>query len=236
MLSHVSVNEVTHLFIVTSALDTNSITESYKHSVVIFKQMFYYLFTVLALQKRWSNLRTSFIRDMKKKHDLGSQDDVRKYRYFNHMYFLLGTGISPESYGFENIPKPSPGDWNDDEEDDVEQECEDEVEQVEYLEDEEFTPIKTEHLNQEESDEEFEPSPQPTPRKRHKKRESQVVYEEVMLDPLQYIRNQKTEVLDQDVNFCMSLAPMFKSMPQSKKLKVQIEILKIFDKVVDGAF
>lgn len=191
------------------------------------------MFTVLALQKRWSNLRTSFIRDMKKKHDLGNQDDVRKYRYFNHMYFLLGTGISPESYGFENIPKPSPGDWNDDDDEDGEPECEDEGEQVEYLEDEEFTPIKTEHSNQEDSDEEFEP---PTPRKRHKKRESQVVYEEVMLDPLQYIRNQKTEVLDQDVNFCMSLAPMFKSMPQSKKLKVQIEILKIFDKVVDGAF
>lgn len=174
---------------------------------------------------------------MKRKHDLGNPDDVRKYRYFNHMYFLLGTGISPESYGFENIPKPSPGDWNDDDDEDGgEPDDDNDAEQVEYLEDEDFPPIKAEQPNLMDSDEDFEPTPPPPPRKKSKRRESQVVYEEVMLDPLQYGRNQKPELLDQDVSFCMSLAPMFKSMPQSKKLKVQIEILKIFDRVIDGVF
>lgn len=42
------------------------------------------------------------------------------------------------------------------------------------------------------------------------------------------LRKKKTNILDQDTSFALSLVPLLKALPVQKKIDVQIMVLKIF--------
>ncbi|XP_049879592.1 uncharacterized protein LOC126376307 isoform X2 [Pectinophora gossypiella] len=154
------------------------------------------------------NLRSCFARELRKqtKYENTSQERRRKYRYYKNMMFLqkhsAAQGVN-ETQGSEGYRSDNLEDWQG------------QNTENSYLEDEDSG------------------SDCSVPIKKEKKG-----FEIVIEDPLEDMKPGPESVEtqrqdpDQDINFVMSLVPMFRELPVSQKLKMQVDILKLFQQVV----
>ncbi|KAI5642571.1 alcohol dehydrogenase transcription factor myb/SANT-like domain-containing protein [Phthorimaea operculella] len=205
--------------------------------------------SILFLQKRWGNLRTTFSRELKNyikaKREGGDPDSKKKYVHFDRMKFIMNHII----IGMDGQQKPAVEYLADEEVDNHQSEEQQEDFETHYLDE---ASLLEEEYNEKASDGEVEyletemspiirevrteRSSTGSMEKKRKNMNHTVTYEQLedengKNDTVTYHQLDDDSSIDQDVNFALSLVPMLRELPRNKKLQAQIEVLKVFQRL-----